>query len=108
MNLGIESSPSATVVGLIETDALYDQFPYPVVQSGTNKKTTVTAAAGMTSHGLRRILATELGWPRCCWFSSPADTIVSFARGRKSHKRNRQESRGAVRPSDKPAEALSP
>jgi hypothetical protein len=46
MNLGIESSPSATVVGLIETDALYGQFPYPVVQSGTNKKTTVTAARG--------------------------------------------------------------
>ena len=46
MNLGIESSPSATVVGLIETDALYGQFPYPVVHSGTNKKTTVTAARG--------------------------------------------------------------
>jgi len=46
MNLGIESSPSATVVDLVETDALYGQFPYPVVQSGTNKKTTVTAARG--------------------------------------------------------------
>ena len=66
-------------------------------QGPIRKRPSPRHAAGMTSHGLRRILATELGWPRCCWFSSPADTIVSFARGRKSHKRNCQESRGESR-----------
>ena len=46
-------------------------------QGPIRKRPSPRHAAGMTSHGLRRILATELGWPRCCWFSSPADNRTS-------------------------------